>query len=65
MNISPLRAARLLRGLSLDTVAVACGIDHSVLSRLERGLLPPTLRTRELEKRVTIFLGLEPPAQPK
>jgi len=59
MKVSPLRAARVLRGQSLDKVAIACGIDRAALSRLERGLLRDSERTRGLAAKVAIYLGLD------
>lgn len=36
--VSPLRLARLSRGLSLWQVAAATGLDEPLLSRIERGV---------------------------
>ena len=40
-----LRSAREARGLSLDDVAAASGIERSAVSKLERGATNPTFRT--------------------
>jgi DNA-binding XRE family transcriptional regulator len=52
---SALRAVREAKGLSLDAAARAAGIDKAHLSRIERGLKRPSLRTLQALGRV---LGL-------
>ena len=50
---SPLRRARLVRGLSQEVVARAVGIDRMKLSRAERGVL--ALSPTELKRLATIY----------
>jgi transcriptional regulator with XRE-family HTH domain len=40
MAIHPLKAVRIAKGKTLRDLSEACGIDASLLSRLERGLRP-------------------------
>lgn len=42
--ISPLKRARLARGLTLEQVASAVGIDTGNLSRIERGAQVPSVK---------------------
>ena len=57
-----LRALRQTRGLSLKAVAEAAGIDHSRLSRIERGVNPPPSRSdsRDTVLRLAQVLGEDP-----
>ncbi len=67
----PLRAVRIARGLSLREVARRAGLDPAHLSRVERGLVRPSLRTlrtlagvlelRELSKLLKPFDSEEGP----
>jgi transcriptional regulator with XRE-family HTH domain len=52
-----LRDARLDRGISQRALAAAAGVDHSTLSRIEAGLIEPSLETLTL---IATALGLEP-----
>lgn len=47
---SPLKQARLDRGLTLEHVASAVGIDTGNLSRIERGQVPSKKRAEALAK---------------
>lgn len=51
---SPLKQARLSRGLTLDQVSAAVGIDTGNLSRIERGQVPSKKRAEALAK---FFVG--------
>lgn len=46
-NVTFIRRWRLHRGMSLDQLSAAAGIDKSNLSKLERGLLPYNQETLE------------------
>lgn len=51
----PLRALRKARGLSLDDIWLKTGLDRGHLSRLERGLVKPSGRTKKILEK---FYGL-------
>jgi transcriptional regulator with XRE-family HTH domain len=64
-----LRAMRLKRGLSQQTVAVRCGSNYPYISELERGLKVPTLTmilrlASALECRVRDLVGVFDTATP-
>jgi transcriptional regulator with XRE-family HTH domain len=52
-----LRAARLARGLTQESVATAAGMDMSYYGRLERAVVDPSVRT---VTRVATALGVTP-----
>ncbi len=54
--ISPLRAARESRGETLQTVAIAVGIDPGNLSRIERGTQTPS---KDLTEKLVAYFGGE------
>jgi len=51
---TPLRSARLIRGLTIMQVAVGVNCDVGNLSRMERGLQKPSL---DLAARLSEFFG--------
>ena len=51
-----LRVIRTLRGISQDDVAKETGIWHSTISRIERGVIPPT---HEQRKKIATFFSVE------
>jgi transcriptional regulator with XRE-family HTH domain len=56
-TLSLLRRHRILRGLSMDEVAVKTGINQSWLSKAERGLANLTSEQKET---LAEFYGIEP-----
>ena len=54
-NMNKLRTIRTLRGISQDTIAKETGIWHSTISRIERGVIPPT---REQKKKIATFFQI-------
>ncbi len=58
MEPSTIRLARFYKGLTLNELSQATGVNPATLSLLERGLLPKTANTEKIQERVTKALDV-------